>query len=244
MTFIAETLADITMTRTSEADTLLVQVSFYTDPAQFRNSQEVRQAMEAAGCLHAERDDIHVGGASFAATFLPRTEVEKLGDAATLSMVTDRLNDTMHFSPRACGIANYMLPLMHRVGAPLEGKLVTGLVVLDELSCAPGFNSSDLLAGALEQLQVLTAAAADGLLFLSSEQDRHDSVTAIHRAMADQLRFARAHPTFGLTTFPRIAPLAGTIAGIIPAKGSWGAEGDWQQIGTSFEPDPEWNADS
>lgn len=199
--------------------TLSATVHLHAEVSLFSDPEAIVARFDRAGFAGRDEDDILVGEATFALSFCDPMSVVEIGSSSAPDFAT-RFNDQAYFSPRAPGLAGGLSHFLTRMDAPLGEQSVCGLALLDQIECAPGFSPWDVFDASLSVLSTLVMTGSHDLLFLHSEVDIHDSQAALWKAMAEQNAFRRNQPQWKITTFPNIGPMAGTIAGLIPAGGA------------------------
>lgn len=236
--FSALSLGSLSLHRTAMPDTISAYISLRTDPAQFRCPEHVLRASSETGM--DDHGDILVGELSAGITFFDPIPAGKIGLADQAPDIADRFNDQINFHVRATAITSIARKYFNRLAAPMNITPVRGFVFIEEVRASPGFCEMDVLAAGLKQVELLTAASSEGLLWIHSAQDTSETRTCLYRAMSDQLAFKRAHPEWMITTFPSVGPIAGTMAGILAPAARWKSEDDWAEVSCTFETDPDW----
>ncbi len=234
-------LGSMSMHRTMEASTLSAYTAFHADLNQFLSPDTVLRDVLGEAASGADKDEILVGEMSVAITFFDALPASALGNISTTVDLSDKFNDQVNFHVRVPAITRVMQKYLARLQAPLSEARIRGFTLIEDINVAAGFDEMDILAAGLNQLSVLTAASGDGLLWLHSDQDRVETQTELHQSMARQFRFRQEHPYLGVTTFPNIGPVAGTMAGLLAPAARWDAGDDWSEVRTRHAINPEWH---
>jgi len=219
-----------------EPNTMSASVALYADTGQFIDPGFVRKA---SGQRADDDDDLLVGRATFGFTVFPPTPVRSLSKNLDFA---DRFNDQTNFDVRVCGVAGAVLPYLTRIGADQEDRVVSGLAVVEDLHACQGFDQMDVLSCGLDHLAMINCMGSNGLLWIHSARDSVNAIGHLHKIMAEQLRFRRKYPQWNTSTFATIAPLAGTMCGIVDPGFGQDVADDWNKTGCIYpviDPDDE-----
>jgi hypothetical protein len=209
--------------------------AFYADPVQFSDSDAVRKAAQGNDMGDGENGDILIAEMTTGITFFDPIKAVDLSNPEIVSALEDRFNDQENFNIRVCALTGVTLPYFSRMSAPLRDQQISGLAVIEGISTSPGFDPMDILHAGLQQISALTAASGDGILWMLTVRDLATSQSQLHAAMSDQFSFMKRYPCWSTTTFPKIGPISGTMAGLVPGRSRWSGTDDWCSIGCEYE---------